>query len=46
MLLGSNELKDMIKTQHGADVHCNFCNQHYVFSEDDLTRLVTELVAH
>ena len=46
MLLGSEELKDMIKTQHGADVHCNFCNEHYVFSEDDLTRLVKELVAH
>lgn len=46
MLLGTDELKDMIKTQHGADVHCNFCNEHYVFSEEDLARLVSELVAH
>lgn len=37
--LGSAELEDMIKTQHGAQVDCHFCNKRYAFSEDDLRAL-------
>jgi molecular chaperone Hsp33 len=43
MLLGKDELLSMIQDQHGADVHCNFCNAHYAFDEKDLTRLIREL---
>ena len=45
MLLGKNELQSMIDEQHGADVHCNFCNAHYVLDEKDLTRLIRELTS-
>jgi molecular chaperone Hsp33 len=43
MLLGKNELEDMVKTQHGADAHCNFCNEHYHFSEQNLLDLIQKL---
>lgn len=43
MLLGKVELLDMINTQHGADAHCNFCNEHYQFSEQDLLSLIKQL---
>ena len=39
--LGKDELTDMIKTQHGAQVDCHFCNKRYEFSEDDLNTLLT-----
>jgi molecular chaperone Hsp33 len=42
-LLGKDELNDMIKEQHGADVHCNFCNEHYAFSEQDLKNIILKL---
>jgi len=38
--LGAEELDDMIKTQHGAQVDCHFCNKRYEFSEDDLKTLL------
>ncbi len=44
MLLGIDELKDMIQTQHGADVHCNFCQEHYHFNEDALHTLIEKLI--
>jgi molecular chaperone Hsp33 len=40
MLLGIKELEDMISTQHGAEVQCNFCNENYRFNEKDLQDLV------
>jgi molecular chaperone Hsp33 len=46
MLLGKDELIDMIDVQKGAEVNCNFCNEHYQFSADDLNRLVQELITH
>lgn len=46
MLLGETELQSMIDEQHGADVHCNFCNAHYVLSEQDIKRLLHELKTH
>jgi len=42
-LLGQAELEDMIKVQHGADVHCNFCSEHYAFSEQDLKSIILKL---
>ena len=38
--LGAEELDDMIKTQHGAQVDCHFCNKRYEFSENDLRTLL------
>lgn len=38
--LGADELKDMIRTQHGAQVDCHFCNKRYEFSEDALKTLL------
>lgn len=46
MLLGQKELESMIAEQHGADVHCNFCNAHYTFNETDLKKLIQELNRH
>jgi molecular chaperone Hsp33 len=43
MLLGEAELTDMITTQHGADVHCNFCQEHYHFDESALEKLIHRL---
>jgi molecular chaperone Hsp33 len=42
-LLGKAELLDMITEQHGADVHCNFCNEHYAFTETDLKQIIIQL---
>ena len=38
--LGSDELKDMIENQHGAQVDCHFCNKRYKFSAEDLKLLL------
>ena len=46
MLLGKSELEDMVAVHHGADVHCNFCNEHYSFSEADLKKLIVEITAN
>ena len=38
--LGSEELTDMIRTQHGAQVDCHFCLKRYRFSAEDLSVLL------
>ena len=38
--LGSEELQDMIESQHGAQVDCHFCNKRYKFSAEDLKLLL------
>ena len=38
--LGAQELNDMIREQHGAQVDCHFCNKRYEFSENDLKSLL------
>jgi molecular chaperone Hsp33 len=43
LLLGKNEIQQLIETQHGAEITCNFCNQRYQLQEDDLNRLLIEL---
>ena len=42
-LLGKVELLDMIAQQKGADVHCNFCNEHYAFNDGELKKIITEI---
>lgn len=34
--IADSELEAMIEEDHGAEVTCNFCNEHYHFSEDEL----------
>ena len=36
------ELEDMIRTQHGAEIHCQFCNRFHRFSEEDLRALLQQ----
>ncbi len=38
--LGAEELSDMIREQHGAQVDCHFCNKRYTFCEDELNALL------
>lgn len=40
--LGRGELTDMIKTDHGAEGTCHFCNTKYKFAEADLEKLLFE----
>ena len=37
--LGKREIQDMIDTQHGAQVTCQFCNKQYDFEEAELLAL-------
>ena len=41
--LGKQELLDMIKTDHGANMHCKFCNKEYNFSEQELLDIICVL---
>lgn len=38
--LSEEQLKSMIEEDHGAEVTCNFCNETYHFSEDDLRKVL------
>ncbi len=38
--LGTDEISDMIETQHGAQVDCHFCLKRYKFSADELSVLL------
>ena len=40
MLLGPEELKDMVSTQHGAQVDCHFCNTRRRFTQEELEQLI------
>jgi molecular chaperone Hsp33 len=46
LLLGKQEIQQLIETQHGAEIICNFCNQRYQLEEGDLHRLILELSTH
>jgi len=41
--LGAEELQDMRDKDHGASVHCHFCNTTYDFTEEDLSGLLTAM---
>ncbi|WP_099305551.1 Hsp33 family molecular chaperone HslO [Bacillus sp. Marseille-P3800] len=38
--LGQGEIQAMIREDHGAETTCNFCNEVYTFTEDELTSLL------
>lgn len=38
--LGKDELRAMIREDHGADVVCHFCRSHYHYSETDLVKML------
>lgn len=38
--LGAQEIEDMIREQHGAQVDCHFCLKRYKFSEEELGALL------
>ncbi|WP_100405954.1 Hsp33 family molecular chaperone HslO [Bacillus solitudinis] len=40
--LGKEEIRDMVEKDGGAETRCNFCNEVYQFSADDLEELYTE----
>ena len=42
-LLGSEELKDMLKEDGGAETVCDFCNTTYTISAEQLSSLIQEL---
>ena len=37
--LTKEERMDMIEKDHGCEITCNFCNEHYQFNEEDLLEL-------
>lgn len=37
--LSKEELDQMIEEDHGCEITCNFCNEHYHFSEEELREL-------
>ncbi|MCX7710199.1 MAG: Hsp33 family molecular chaperone HslO [Clostridia bacterium] len=38
--LGREEIKNIIEEQHGAELHCHFCNEKHHFSEEDLKKIL------
>lgn len=42
--LGRTELEDIIAEQGDAEIQCHFCNSKYVFSKEELQKMVDKLV--
>ncbi|HOA81742.1 MAG TPA: Hsp33 family molecular chaperone HslO, partial [Defluviitaleaceae bacterium] len=40
--LGKEEIEDMIKKDGKAEVICHFCNSKYLFTEEDLHKLIND----
>lgn len=40
--LGRQEIKEMIEEDGGAETHCHFCNEKYLFTKEDLELLYEE----
>ncbi|QQY80362.1 molecular chaperone Hsp33 [Keratinibaculum paraultunense] len=40
--LGKEEIEDMIKKDGKAEIVCNFCNSKYLFSKEDLYKLIND----
>jgi molecular chaperone Hsp33 len=38
--LGEQELENLIREQHGAEINCHFCGSKYAFSEEELKTLL------
>lgn len=43
MTVGKEEIQSMIDEDHGCEMRCQFCNEKYSFSEDDLSELLNEM---
>lgn len=41
--VGKNELKSMIDEDHGCQLHCQFCNTEYNFSEEELNEVCNKI---
>ena len=43
--LGKEEIEDMIFQDHGAEAVCQFCENKYQYSEEDLVELLAEALS-
>jgi Disulfide bond chaperones of the HSP33 family len=43
LTIGSEELNNMIKEDHGCEIKCHFCNTKYIFNEEELTAMIETL---
>ncbi|MDG4657963.1 Hsp33 family molecular chaperone HslO [Ectobacillus antri] len=41
--LGKGELEAMREEEDKTEVHCHFCNERYIFTEEDLTQIIEEI---
>jgi len=41
--VGKDELQAMIDEDHGCQLHCQFCNTEYNFSEDELKEIIEKI---
>lgn len=44
MMLGQDEVESIIEEQGSIQIHCDFCNKHYVFDEAESLQLFDEVV--
>lgn len=42
-MLGTTELHEMVREDHGAEAICHFCNEAYTVSEQELSQLIDRL---
>ena len=45
MTLSKDEIQQMIDDDAGCEVTCNFCNEHYQFTKDELEAILEEMNA-
>lgn len=43
MTLGAKEIKDMLETEGGCEVNCQFCGKKYYFNKNDLEVILSQL---
>ncbi len=43
MTVGKSEIESMIEEDHGCEMKCQFCNEQYTFSEEELKELLEEM---
>ncbi|WP_372366524.1 Hsp33 family molecular chaperone HslO [Candidatus Uabimicrobium sp. HlEnr_7] len=41
--LGKEELKNILQEDGEVDITCEYCGQHYIFSEEDLQKMIDEM---
>lgn len=44
-MLGQTEVESIIEEQGSIQIHCDFCNKHYVFDESEAMQLFEEVVS-